>query len=134
MSVSVRESIRDMLPQDKHDIDRAVAIMSLGYPAIEPVIPDLLEWMQDLNWPVASALQLPLARVGVPLAVHLRPIFASDDDIWKQVLISRIVAYSPELATELRPELERIASTPTAGERAEEADEAARDVLKGVTS
>jgi len=123
------DGVRDLIPRDKHDVDRAAAVTHLGYPAIEPTIPELLEWMQDLNWPVARVLQAALAAIGRPLAPYLRPVLMSGDDIWKANVLAHVIAHSNALATELRIELERIAFQPSTGERAEEADIAARDVV-----
>lgn len=126
------ESLRDMLPQTTHDTDRAEALVSLGYPAVDPIIPELLAWMRDMNWPVASVLAPLMSSIGTPLAPHLRAILLGEDDIWKAWMILCVIAPSPGLARALFPELERIAEAPTVGERAEEADQAARNVLLGL--
>lgn len=72
-----------LLPVDKHDLPKAEAIVALGYPAVEELLPALLAWMQDPNWPVAKVLMPFLAGIGEPLAPHLCAIFESDDDVWK---------------------------------------------------
>ena len=47
---------RALLPRDKRDLDRARALVALGYPAVAPVLPDLLEWLQDCNWPASGPI------------------------------------------------------------------------------
>jgi hypothetical protein len=119
-----------LLPRDKHDLVRAEAIVSAGYPAVEPLMPHLLEWLQDMNWPVARVLAPFLARVGAPLERHLRLVFESTDDIWKYWVIHSVIAESPELRRIFRDDLQRLASSPTENERVEEVDEVARTVLQ----
>ncbi|MHC2333735.1 DUF5071 domain-containing protein [Bradyrhizobium sp. USDA 4454] len=118
-----------ILPTDKRDTERAEAIVALGFPAVEPILSTLLEWMQDINWPVAQVLAPFLANIGGPLAPHVRPILQTDDDIWKYWILDCIVAKSPELRTLLRTDLERLSTAPTQGERAEELDSLAKAIL-----
>ena len=117
------------LPRDKYDIPRAEAIVAAGFPVVEPLLPTLFEWLQDINWPVARTLQPLLASVGVAAAPHVRFILKSDDDVWKYFVLAHVVAESPGLATELRHELERVASSPTRGELEEDVCLEARAIL-----
>ena len=118
-----------LLPKDKHDTDKVKGIVALGFPAVEPILPDLLEWMQDVNWPVAQALLPFLANIGGPLAPHVRHVLETDDEVWKYFVLSYIVVRSPELQTMLRADLERLATCPTRGEQAEELDMLARQIV-----
>jgi hypothetical protein len=118
-----------LAPADKHDVIKVEVLAAAGYPAVEPVLPALLEWVQDVNWPVAIALVPFLATIGAPLAPHCRRIFATDDDIWKYNVIEQIVAPSPELRSILKSELEKFALHPTPGEKREGVDVAAHEAL-----
>ena len=118
-----------LLPRDKIDTDKAEAIIALGFPAVEPILPALLEWMQDMNWPVAQVLQPFLADIGGPLAPHVRHVLGTDDDVWKGWLLRCIVAQSAELQTMLRLDLERLAACPTLGEKRETLDIVAKEIL-----
>ncbi len=118
------------IPQDKHDIERAEKAIQAGYPAVAPTLPRLLEWVQDMNWPVAQILAPFLASIGSPLIPHIQQIFKTDDEVWKYWIISRILMESPELATALRAEVERIAYSPTQSEAEEELNETADKLLK----
>ena len=116
--------------RDKFDLDAANAAAEAGWPAIEPSVEQLLLWVQDSNWPVARILAPALAVVGAPLAPYVRQVLAGEDETWKYHLIITVVAQSQELTSALRPELERIAFTPTPSERAEEVCNVAREVLE----
>jgi hypothetical protein len=119
-----------LIPTTKYETEKASALVQLGFPAVEPVMPQILEWLQDLNWPVAGVFQPFLAHIGQPLAPYIRVIFAGKDDGWKYSLLRLVVGQSPELACTLRPELERIARNPSAGETSEEVDQVAVEILE----
>lgn len=104
------------VPRHKQDMSRAEAAVAAGWPAVSPVLPDLLGWLQDYNWPVAHVLAPFLATTGLSALPHLERILESDDPIWKYWILSCVVAPQPEVVAALRLELERIALRPTDGE------------------
>jgi hypothetical protein len=118
------------VPRDKHDIARAEAAITAGYPAVEPILWELLEWMQDTNWPVAQILAPFLAKIGLPLIPHIRKIFETADEMWKYRIISEILAESRVVTEALKTQLERIVNSPTQSELEEELDVQAREVLQ----
>jgi hypothetical protein len=124
------DDIQAQIPLHKTDIARAEAAVRYGYPAVAPILPQLLEWLKDINWPVAHVLAPFLASIGNPLVPHIEHIFHTDDEIWKYWIIRAIIYNSPELATSFHDELERIASSPTNSEKYEEVNVVAREVLE----
>ena len=114
---------------DKYDIANAEAIVALDFSAVEPLVPFLLEWVQDINWPVARVLCPFLASIGVPLAPHIRRILQTSDDTWKYSLLVGVVAESTSLATELDPELQRLIWFATPGEREEGLNTYASEII-----
>ena len=121
-----------LIPNGKSETAKAERLVALGYPGIEPVLPQILEWVQDLNWPVARVFQPFLAGIGAPLAPYVRAILATNDDSWKHYVVIGIVGHSPELACALRQDLERLVSSPTSGEVAEEVSDVAGEVLSSL--
>jgi hypothetical protein len=121
--------LKQLLPLDKCDVRNAEALVSHGYPAIGPVLPQILDWIQDGNWPVARVFSPLLASVGAALAPHARSVLNGNDDAWKYFLIQDVVAKSSELAMALRPELERLAFRATALETAEGVNVVAKHIL-----
>lgn len=120
--------LRNLLPRSKQDIKRVKGLMALGYPAIAPVLPELLTWLQDINWPIAEPVSLLLATVGAPLVPHARKVLEGDDDLWKTgVLIS--FQDVPEIVGPLSSLIARIALRPTPGEIEDGTSEAASYVL-----
>jgi hypothetical protein len=127
------DEIRSLLPQHKFDLERANEIVARGYPAVAPVIPELIAWLRDYNWPVARIIAPFLVTIGAPLQPDIRRVLQSEDDIWKYWVLSCVVAESPALAEALRDDLERLAATPTTGEAAEGVDAVARGIARDLT-
>jgi hypothetical protein len=124
--------LTELIPVTKFETEKASALVQLGFPAVEPVMPQILEWVQDLNWPVGHVFQPFLARIGQPLAPYIRAILAGQDDGWKYSLLQAVVGQSAELARALRPELERLVTSPSAGESKEEVNLVAVEILEAI--
>jgi hypothetical protein len=121
---------RELLPRDKHDLDHARAVAALGYPAVDPVLPDLLEWLQDCNWPVSRPIGDFLAALPEQMAPLIWKVLRGDDHVWKYWCIVRLISAMPVgVAEQFRAELTRLAENPTAAERTEELNEVAQDAL-----
>ena len=121
-----------LIPQRKNDFERAQAAINAGYPAVDPILPDLLVWMQDCNWPVAHTLTPFLASIGSPLIPHIKRILETNDEIWKYWIIIHIMRKSREVAKAFRGELERLAYSSTESEFKEELNEVAQITLQQV--
>ena len=127
--------LQDLLPRHKSDCDRAKTIISLGYPAVVPVLRELLEWLQDGNWPVSHSIGDFLASIGAPIVPLIREVLEGNDDIWKYWCIDRVIMRFALVDVEqLRPDLERLAFHPTRHEKEQEVDERARAALERLDS
>jgi hypothetical protein len=124
-----KQDLQNLIPRHKSDIARAEQICMLGFPAVTPILPEILEWFQDGNWPVAHALHDFVTSIGPPLAPYIRPILNGDDEGWKYFILVRVVRNSRELPYALMEDLTRIAYSPTPGEETEEVSEVAREIL-----
>jgi hypothetical protein len=127
------ESLQDLIPNSKYDLDRARAAVEAGYPAVDPILGGLLEWLQDDNWPVARILTPFLQSIGAPLVPYIWHVLRTNDDVWKCWVIGVLIpSLSEDVAAEFffRPELERLGYSPQFHERTEELDERARGVLE----
>ena len=121
-----------LVPNGKAETEKAQALVALGYPTIEPVLPLIVRWLQDLNWPVARVFIPFLVAIGAPLAPHVRSVLATDDDCWKYALLEAVVRQSSQLTTALASDLKRLAENPTAGEQTEGVARAAQDILRSM--
>lgn len=76
------------------------------YPTENSLIPSLLRWLQDLNWPGAIVIADHLVQIGEPLLKYLPEVFASNDEDWIENVIFSIVEYWP---LELQEKVKEIA-------------------------
>jgi hypothetical protein len=119
-----------LVPRDKLDVEGARSAVRAGYPAVAPVLPGLLEWVQDGKWPVAGIIAPFLAKIGMPILPEVQRVLESADDVWKYWLLKLVVAESPEVLNALRPTLTRLVQNPTVGEQVEGVVAAARKLLE----
>ena len=121
---------RELLPRHKCDSERVRAVVALGYPRVAPVLPDLLVWLQDANWPISGSVARFLASIGEPVFPFVREVFAGSDGIWKYWCIDLFVRALPRAGAEaFRPDLQRLAFHPTAEDHTQEVDERAQEAL-----
>ena len=78
-------------------MDPAVALAAIPPDALVPHIPELLTWLQDINWPIARPVAAALSRCGIALVEPVRSILLSDDDIWKTWILGFLRDVSPDV-------------------------------------
>lgn len=91
-------------PRDKSDFLRLNELIQAGPEAAEPILAELLEWLQDMNWPIAEPLANFLVTIGAPLVPHLQKVLRSKDDMWIYWVLQGVVS---KLSSELVQQLER---------------------------
>lgn len=124
-------NIRNCIPVDKFDIAAIEQAEEIGFPALNAILGDLLEWIQDANWPVAPKVSSLLAKSDAEILPHILAILNSDDGVWKYWTLELVVSkLRVDVLTELEEVLVKLAHSPTEDDRVEEVDIAAREVLK----
>lgn len=124
--------LNKLIPEDKFDIEKVELLKDLTFDEIEPIIQNLLEWLQDGNWPVSRSLgkflkTLPAEKLGP----YLMDILNGNDYEWKYFLIAILgdkvngVQYQPFLN-----EINRIAKEPTEIEKRCELDDIAQLMIE----
>jgi hypothetical protein len=120
----------NIVPANKSDLDACNNLMQASDEEVKEKIIELLEWVQDINWPVASHVCERLKNIGSPLVEPVRKILLGSDEVWKYWVISNLLSNaSTETTCLLKGELEKIANNPTETERFEEVNLVAREVL-----
>ena len=114
-------------PRDKFDLDAVAALAGVDGTTLRPLLPDLLAWLQDANWPIAAPLADVLRPHQQAFDAEIAAVLRGEDAVWKVSLLAGLLDY--RAGAETMRAAERIAACPTAAERAEGADEAARDFL-----
>ena len=123
------------LIRSKSDLDNANRLVEMGHPAVTPVLSHMVEWIQDMNWPVAHVVAPFLGSLGDAMVPEVRKVLDSDDLIWKYWMISEVVARLPtDIVAVFRSDLERLAYHSTSEERKEGLEEEALEQLQRIDS
>jgi len=124
------EELEVFLPRNVYDVDKVGEIKNLDRETLVSLLPDLLEFIQDMNWPVAPGILEILLTFPKEIVPHVQDVLSSDDDNWKWYILHFLVIELP-LASRVhfKEYLIRVAENPTANELAEELDEIAKEIL-----
>ena len=133
-----RKSITDLpselleyLPTSKYDPERIQRVSQLDQEKLKILLPYLLIWIQDINWPNAGKIAPLLIAGEKEIIPEIEWVLKGQDDIWKGNCIRHILMHlSPEIVQPLLPILKRIAENPSENEKAEEIDEDAADCIE----
>ena len=113
--------ITNLIPKHKLDIETAEKLMGKSYEQVKPIVPELMEWIQDMNWPVAKKVAEYLVTISDNLTSHILDILNGEDEEWKYWCIGVFYIYSDETKhLKVRKVLERIAKHPTDTEKESE--------------
>ena len=118
-------------PLHKSDIANTRALLALGYPALGPHLKELLEWLQDGNWPISRPIGEFLLTVPEAIAPLIQEVLAGEDHQWKYWCIVRLIGeMNPKVAEPFRFELLRLAECPTLAEAQSDLDQVSKDALQ----
>ena len=99
----------DALPKCKDDMDAVQKIKELEYPEIAPILPHLLTWLKDANWPIAKNIADKLVSIGQPVMSHVKKILNGNDDLWKYwVMLLVVKKMDPMCIQKIKFDLEKI--------------------------
>ena len=120
----------NIVPAHKSDLEACHNLSMASDEEVKEKINELLEWVQDINWPVAPRICERLKNIGSPLIEPIRNILLGTDEVWKYWVISNILdRASKETVCSLKSELTNIVKNPTESEAAEEVNIVAGEVL-----
>lgn len=127
------ERVEDLVPKNKFDFSGIGKLRMLSDEEIAPILPALLEWMKDMNWPIAKEMPGLLSkhqRMITPYIIEaLQPEQLECD--WKNFIIWDLLPMlDKQYLDMIKPCLERIVKKPTQGEIFEKTDIEAIDFLK----
>lgn len=88
----------------------ADVLIEIGYPR-HKILPDLLEWLMDINWPGANRISEFLVSIREPLIPSIKEALKSEDMMWKYWIIDCvIIKWSVDLVEQITDELIFVAS------------------------
>jgi Domain of unknown function (DUF5071) len=107
------KSLKRLLPRNKDDAEAARALVALGYPAVEPLLPQMLDWLKSIGSPV----DLVMRDFFVALGAHAMPVvqraLRSRHDTLKYAVVMNVVAKWPvEAIAPLKVQLQALATGP----------------------
>jgi len=124
------EELEVFLPRNKHDIGKVEELKKLDRKILVALLPDLLEFIQDMNWPVAPGILEILLTFPKEIVPHVQDALTTNDDNWKWFILHFLVIELPlESRGHFKDYLTRVAENPTENELAEELDEIAKEIL-----
>lgn len=92
-------------PQNKFDFDYIERLSEDPPQAWEHLIPELLTWQQDVNWPIFGVVQTLLLRNPTGLIEPLRDVFRGEDEEWQFNTLSLVGEMSTEVRKLLKEDL-----------------------------
>ncbi|QOG02050.1 DUF5071 domain-containing protein [Flavobacterium sp. MDT1-60] len=120
-------SIKTLIPKDKFDFETVEKLKNCSFEEIESIIPDLLEWLQDMNWPISRPIAELLIPFSEKISSEILKILQSEDQVWKYwILITFGEIIKDKMVLN---EIERIAKDPTKDEIEEEVFEIATKII-----
>ncbi|OBZ12952.1 DUF5071 domain-containing protein [Bacillus sp. FJAT-26390] len=125
--------VRELIPEHKSDFERIEKLKNRDIESIRPIIPELMQWLQDSNWPIAFDVREILLPFNKDLLPHIRYVLNTSDGEWKYFLLTDFVSQLPkETIAELEHELIQITSNPSESDKYSEVDEAAQHILNSL--
>jgi len=120
--------IKSLIPKDKFDLETVGKLKQHSFEDIEPIIPDLLEWLQDMNWPVSQPIAVFLLPYSEKIAHEIIQILKGKDEMWKYwILVTFGKIIKNKLAVQ---EINRIAKNPTQDEIYHELNTIANEIIQ----
>jgi hypothetical protein len=121
---------KHLIPTNKFDTEKIRQLVKVDRKDIVPILPQLMEWIQDMNWPVATPVLELLVTFPEEVVPLIKDVIATDDGNWKYWCLRDLVPRLPlDSQKHLKDELLKLAHFPTEDDKAEELDELAGDIL-----
>ncbi|KXH86078.1 DUF5071 domain-containing protein [Sporosarcina sp. HYO08] len=118
------------LPRNKYDFSRVNHLKSMNRSELSFLLPGLMEWIQDMNWPIATEVAELLLTFPNEIVPLVKDVLDTNDDVWKYWCLECLVKRFPvEFQMQLKDDLVRLVENPTTGEKLEELDQIARETL-----
>ncbi|MGN7117190.1 DUF5071 domain-containing protein [Lysinibacillus odysseyi] len=122
-----------MIPRDKFDELAMLRLQMSTREEIIPILPELLVWIQDMNWPIAAKMAELLRAYPEETVPHIKEILKGTDSIWKYwCLLELVKPMNRDHQLVLKEDLLQLIHHPSDDDRLEEVDVLAAEILKMV--
>lgn len=107
-------NIQNLLPKDKFDIETVENLKNFSFEEIQPIVPELLEWLQDCNWPISKPILNILLPFTDKISFNILEILKGSDEVWKYWIL---MGFGNSITNNLIiEEIKRIAFKPSENE------------------
>lgn len=101
----------ELLPKNKFDDKNLNIIRKLPDTQIKLVIYELLEWIQDYNWPIANQVLQILVQRQELVFPYISDILKGNDVMWKYWILELLIpSLERDYQFELKEDIEALAS------------------------
>ena len=116
-----------LIPQNKFDTSTIKQLERIKTEQISTISMQLLEWIADMNWPVAQELIKVLPRFHKELMIDIKYILSDkvDDSIWKYWIINSLLPLFP-------PDIQRLAAMAASNEDEKDPIDAAKTFIESL--
>jgi len=119
---------KTLIPKDKFDIETAEKLTNYSFAEVKKIVPNLLEWLQDGNWPVSKIVADFLIIHTENITQEILQILKGNDEVWKYWVL---LAFGNKVKDEIVVnEIKRIAQNPTEEEITEGLNEVAKEIIQ----
>lgn len=127
------ENLKDLIPKNKFDNSNIESLMLLQETDLKQLLPELILWIADFNWPIATELIPVLIKYPDSIIVTIKNVLkqSEEDAELKHCVISQLIPNLPSKYQDiLLKDIERIVKEPTESEIHESVVEEAFNFLK----
>lgn len=124
-----------LIPQNKFDTSTIKQLEHIKTEQISTISMQLLEWIADMNWPVAQELIKVLPRFHKELMIDIKYILSDkvDDSIWKYWIINSLLPlFPPDGQTVFLPDIQRLAAMAASNEDEKNLIDAAKTFIESL--
>jgi hypothetical protein len=120
--------VKTLIPKDKFDIETAEKLKNYSFEEVKTIVPNLLEWLQDGNWPVSKTVADFLTPFTENIAQEILHILKGNDEVWKYWIL---LIFGKNITNEtVKDEIRRISLNPTEKEISEGVNEVAAEITQ----
>jgi len=103
-----------LIPISKHDFEAVERIKKADIESIRPIISNLFEWVEDINWPIAPELARTLVKFDNLIIPFVKDLIQNPDGLREySVYYYMLPLFTDEQLLLIKNELERVVNNPS---------------------
>ncbi|QLY81265.1 DUF5071 domain-containing protein [Clostridium intestinale] len=120
-----------IIPTNKHDFDAVEKIKNTDLKSIQQYLPQIFEWVEDINWPIAPKLAEVLVKFDDMIVPYLIDLIRNPDGLREYSVYFYMLPILTDIQLHLiKGELMRVAYNPSDFEKQEGYDKIALKYIR----